>query len=903
MNVFHKVTIQLLRKNRTRTVVTIIGIILSAAMICAVTTFTSSIQNYVIQDQIYSEGNWHGRALDRDYKTYEAVKSSDKIEEAACFERLGYAIAEGCKNEFKPYIYLLGADGKADEVFPIHIISGSFPASADEILLPEHLTANGNGGVHYEIGDRLTLALGERILNGDVLTQESPCYIYGDDGRTFNGEKLEIRDTRTYTVVGFYERLGWKIEDITAPGYTALTLADEKAPSDASYDVYFRMKKPVDVYSFMSQNGLGSSTNRDLLMYTGTFRFDNFSIVLHRLAAIVIGLIMFGSVALIYNAFSISVSERTKQFGLLSSVGATKKQLRRMVLFEAFTVSLIGIPIGILSGIGGIGVTLLLLRDKFHSIGFNSNMTLSVSPLSVAMAAIVALITVLISAWIPSKRATKVSAVEAIRQNMDISAKQKQVKTSRLTYALFGLPGVLAQKYYKRSRKKYRTTVMSLFISIVLFVSASAFTEYLTETVSVGFESVNYDVLYQASNKDFENITPDELLEQLMAANSVVGASYARERYESAEIRKEYLTEKGISFLKTNQVQNEDNTALDIYLRISFVDDASFRKLLKENGLKEDKFMNPNRPLALALDGITPFNTNTKKYETVYFYNCDEFEIDFLSNKEVPGYTLYDVDRDDKGNAVYRYIKNGTDYADGEIIKLTKEEAVESMTAEVGKVITERPDFIRSSDARWLIYPISLADSVFEGFTEDPSYEYYFTIQSEKHKVNSEAIKSVLSENGFSSDNLYDITEQVESKRSFVTIIQVFSYGFIVLISLIAAANVFNTISTNISLRRREFAMLKSVGMTEKGFNKMMNFECLLYGSRALLYGLPVSCGVTFLIYRSIMFGYETTFHLPWTAIAIATLSVFIVVFVTMMYAMNKIKKDNPIDALKNENL
>ena len=136
-----------------------------------------------------------------------------------------------------------------------------------------------------------------------------------------------------------------------------------------------------------------------------------------------------------------------------------------------------------------------------------------------------------------------------------------------------------------------------------------------------------------------------------------------------------------------------------------------------------------------------------------------------------------------------------------------------------------------------------------------------------------------------------------------IMIVRVFAYGFIVLISLIAAANVFNTISTNISLRRREFAMLKSVGMDSRGFNRMMNFECLLYGSKALLLGLPVSCGITYLIYLAIMEGYETTFHLPWTAIGIAVLSVFLVVSATMMYSMSKIKKDNPIDALKNENL
>jgi putative ABC transport system permease protein len=136
-----------------------------------------------------------------------------------------------------------------------------------------------------------------------------------------------------------------------------------------------------------------------------------------------------------------------------------------------------------------------------------------------------------------------------------------------------------------------------------------------------------------------------------------------------------------------------------------------------------------------------------------------------------------------------------------------------------------------------------------------------------------------------------------------ITVVNIFSIGFIVLISLIAAANVFNTISTNIALRRREFAMLKSIGMTQKGFNKMMNFECLLYGLKGLVYGIPVSIGITWLIYQSILNGWETGFFIPWHSIVIAVGSVFAVVFATMLYAMDRIKKDNPIDALKNENL
>jgi putative ABC transport system permease protein len=150
--------------------------------------------------------------------------------------------------------------------------------------------------------------------------------------------------------------------------------------------------------------------------------------------------------------------------------------------------------------------------------------------------------------------------------------------------------------------------------------------------------------------------------------------------------------------------------------------------------------------------------------------------------------------------------------------------------------------------------------------------------------------------------NATDYQQQRATIRAMITILNIFAYGFVILISLIAMTNVFNTISTNIGLRRREFAMLKSVGMTAGGFNKMMNYECLLYGVKGLMYGLPVSFGVTWLIYRSVSEGIIQRFYVPWNSVIIAVLSVFIVVFATMLYAMHKIKRENPMDVLKNDN-
>lgn len=900
MNVFNKVTLQSLKKNKTRTIVTIIGIILSAAMICAVTTFASSFMNYAKENTIYTDGNWHGYQRDTDFQTYKDIWNTGKVEEAVFLQQLGYAYAEGCENEFKPYIYVLGAGKDVEEVLPIHIISGKYPTSSTEIMLPEHLYTN--GGVKYNLGDTITLELGQRMLDGYPMSQDSPCYIYEQGNEVFNGEVLEVKETRTYKVVGFYERLSWRIETFEAPGYTALTLSDRETYTPYKYDVYFRMENPKDTFDFMKEMKLTGDYNSDLLMYSGTFAVNAFTTMLYSLAAIVIGLIMFGSVALIYNAFSISVSERTKQFGLLSSIGATKKQLKRMVFFEALSVSAIGIPIGVIAGVGGIGVTLMLLGDKFKSMGFGVDMKLSVSPAAITIAVVVALITVLISAWIPSKRATKVSAVEAIRQNMDVK-NTKPVKTSKLTYKLFGLSGMLANKHYKRNKKKYRTTVLSLFMSIVLFVSASAFTDYLMETVGVGFGSVGFDLTMNASGNEFDKITPEELLNRMKAAKSVTGGAYSQERYVNAEISTKYLTNEGIEFLDKNQGQSEDKSSRDAHSYITFVDDATFRALLKENGLNEKKYMDPENPLAIAVDGATMFNLYTQKYETTNFFKDDEFSLVIHKEKDIPGYYCSGEITDETGKTVVRYTKDQESNIEGEeYILYTLEEGYLYTTLNIGDVIYEKPFFVRDSSGMRFIYPISLAEQVFEDF-DAINNSYYYMLTSDNHAESYTAVQSILNDNGFNAKNLQNIAELEESERNIVTIIRVFSYGFIVLISLIAAANVFNTISTNISLRRREFAMLKSVGMTQKGFNKMMNFECLLYGSRALLYGLPVSCGVTYLIYLAIMEGYEASFHLPWTAIGIAVLSVFLVVFITMMYSMSKIRKDNPIDALKNENL
>ena len=893
MNVFNKVTLQSLKKNKTRTIVTIIGIMLSAAMICAVTTFTCSLLNFATQSAIYVNGDWHACVENVTTEEFEKVRNDERVSQCTYAQGLGYSKIES-ENRHKPYINVVAGNDEYFDMAPVHMVSGRLPKSSDEIVLSEQFYSDGNSG--FKVGDKVTLEIGDRFFDGVKMGQKNFVYTYDSDinEEVIVEEEFVSTSSCTYTVVGICERPDY-CEDYNAPGYTAFTVSESKPVDNLSMDVYYKMNNPNEVYSFAQDMGLEAIYNSDVLIFMGTSRYDTYFAVLFGLAAIIIILIMSGSVALIYNAFSISVSERTKQFGLFSSIGATKKQLRKMVLFEALAISAIGIPLGVFVGIGGIGITLMLIGHKFNSIvgSVPVTMQICVTWQSIVIAVIIAVVTVLISAWIPSIRATRVSAVEAIRQSTDIKANQKQIKTSKLTYKLFGLPGVLAVKQFKRNKKKYRATVISLFMSIVLFVSASSFTQYLVDSVTNSMTTPAYDLTYTVYDNQLNGKTPDEVLKMLKSDKYVTQGTYTKRITVTGVIPAEYISDQML------QVYGGESKSLDYNCAINFVEDAEFKKLLKDNNLNEKDFYNPDAPLAVAYDISAVFDQEQQKYYTHDILKGDKCEAIFTAYKPIEGYYV--------SNAFEENGKKWVEYCSleepKEYIRKPYDEYATEHTLKSVKTIEDAALFMDTSNALLnLAYPISMMDKVLPEGEREICNDYTFFLESDNHAVSYENIQKTLSDNNLPTQDFYDIAAGNETKTNLITIIQVFAYGFVILISLISVANVFNTISTNISLRRREFAMLKSVGMTQKGFNKMMNFECLLYGAKALALGLPVSFGVTYLIYSAIAQGYATEFYLPLKAIAIAIISVFLVVFITMMYAMGKIKKDNPIDALKNEN-
>ena len=869
MNIMNKVTLQSMKKNKTRTIVTIVGIILSVSMVTAVTTIVTSLQNYLYETAVYENGSWHGMFQNISFEKGEEIAQDDGVADTVYTQYIGYAKMEASKNDFKPYLYVIGGNDETFDTLPIHLTEGRLPKNDAEIILPNHL--ENNGGVSYKLNDVLLLPLGDRMSDGYKLFQNNPITgEYDDKGNIIvsDDETLETNTLKQYTVVGFYERPSF--ENFTAPGYTAITFSDLSDKS-ALYDVYYTMKNPQDVMGFSDnyyfKDGLGGSTNNEVLMYQGVSQYDTYSSSLYGMIAILIVIIMMGSIALIYNAFSISASERTVQFGLLSSIGATKKQIRKSVRFEALVLGLIGIPIGILAGIGGIGVTFFLLGDNLKTFttsvagGDSVQFHMSVSWIGIAAAVVIACITLAVSVIKPAFRASRITAIEAIRSSKDISdrkADRKNHKTSKITYKIFGLPGVLAKKYYTRSAKKYRATIISLFMSIVLFVSASSFILYLTSSVNNVYYRADYDITANISS-DYAD-SKAEVLQEVRNLGSVDKASSSVMSNFLVENGEELLSDEGkAALMEKYGFDSFEDLSVDMFL-VGF-DYETYENYVTSLGLNPED-LGENDVILYGLGQTIDYKNGTVK--------SYDFLKDTVKTVEFSRRT-YNVDTDtyEKGE---EYSFNVATTAESMPFGYNGRDSVSSNV--VYGVVRENSDIFKDTEGTVI-------------FIDSNDYE-----KTEKELGEISEIASV-----------YNAAAEIENSRALMMVINVFAYGFIVLISLISVTNVFNTIVTNLKLRQRDFAMLRSVGMTKGGFRRMMIFECLIYGTKALLFGIPVSFLITLWIYSSVNVTWDGGLLIPWSAYGIVIVSVFIVVLISMVYAMSKINRNNLVETLRKDSI
>lgn len=887
MNIFRTVAWKSLKKNRTRTIVTIIGVILSVAMFTAITTTISTFYNYLAAVEAYESGSYYLGFSGVEHDTLTEMQADSDTKKLACGEYLGYGQPEGLTVQRGPYVYVLSMGGDFTDMLPVHLTSGRMPENAGEVLLPDHLLRY--GGVTLKNGDTVNIVLGDRTLDGEQLCQNTS---YED------GEVFTPRETRTYTVVGTYEKPGF--EPDFAPGYTVLTVGE--GCGTGLYDAFVTLKSAktaaLETYQARYADGVlgGITTNWSYLRMAGNMRYGNYDNVLTSFCIILFAMIMVGSVSLIYSAFSISVSERTRQFGLLASIGATKKQLRRTVICEAYTVSLIGIPLGLLAGCGGMWVTFALLGDRMGSLfGGTTSMKFCVSVPALVIAALIGLLTVRISAMIPAHRAMRVSAIEAIRQSRDVKQEKRSLSSGRLAYRIFGLPGMLSKKYFQRSRKKYRATIFSLAMSVLLFISASTYGMYLTSMAGDVAAVSNYDLFYAA-----ENLSREEMQTLTEALRSCTGVktvwSAAQETgivpSELVDFSQEYR-----EYLEKSQLNTEDSQELYVYPDILRVDAQTYAAICAEAGISPEKggaiLLNHVRRTYYSEDGRYSYESTIFSKETT--------SLPVFRNQSVGGYNFCQTYRQDaQGNWQGQYVLNEDDayWTEHDVSQAPQEQwlPADVLSIDIAAQLTDSV-YATGGYSPQIFLPMDDAQDTVQ------SAEFFLAADDPEQakETVSKTLKELLPD--YRESDLYDAHEQERNTRDMLTVIHVFSYGFITLISLICVANVFNTISTNVALRRRDFAMLRSVGMTRGGIYRMMSYECLRYGVRALLIGLPLSAGVAALLTvasRGIGGG---KFLLPWNSVLVAVVCVFLVVFVSMLYAVGKIRGDNPVEALKDENV
>ncbi len=885
MNIFGWYTLRSLKQNRTRTIVTIIGIILSTAMITAVTTTVSSIQNFLLEAAAESDGSWHVNMLTESRETVQEVEKAEGVVKSAGYADITYAKPEGIQSERTPYLYIGGFSGDFEELLTLRIKEGRMPERSNELIVPVNMAER--SGIQYKIGEKVTLETGLRREeeSGETVWQD---YLISPE----KGETFVSGGRQTYEIVGTYEsaRLGYWEPSLGEPGYTALTRLDDSVVVNGRRMVYAALSDAGMAEDFagklMKRYGKESvDLNYFYLRMQGSTLNERTKGMLAGFMLVLIGIIMFGSVALIGNSFAISLNERKKQYGLLSSVGATRKQLRQSVLFEAVVLSGIGIPLGILAGIGGMAVTFYCLRGTFSQFANMGDLSIHMSAAlwAVVLAAGVGVVTVLISAYLPVRKALKISPIDAVRQTTDIVARPVRLKTARLTERLFGLEGVLAAKNYKRNRRKYRATVFSLFISVVLFISASSFSDYLSSSMDELIQTYNCDLSY--SNKEDrelgKKIDKDEfqkLFGRLEQCGGVTQAEYHFSlwsphitlpgKYLSSEI---YRNSTGYPRpSEEKELEKEVSTSNGI---IAFINDSAFEEYLRDNHMDVEKYMNADTPVGVAYDKTIVWNVEKERY------------------------TISRVFEENPGQAGLAYEVWPED-GDLENIQL-----IGKQTINIGEIQDNLPpglDF-ESQYGVLLMYPQSAMEVIYPtSLRDDISPEYRMTFHAEDPDKTCEEMRDIMAETGDTGE-LYNIAETVRTNRALMTVINIFSYGFIILISLIAATNVFNTISTNVYLRRREFAMLRSVGMTQRSFYKMVNIECLFYGVKGVMFGLPVAAGITGLIWYATNSLILTSFYIPWYSVAIAVGSVFLVVFATMLYSASRIRRENVVDTLKEE--
>ena len=850
MSILNRLTIKNLRLNKKRTIVTIIGIILSTALMVGIGLLFSSFQDLMIRDTIGYSGKYEAKYNDVDLIKLNDIKNKNFT---YFYEKpIGFSKIES-SNEYKPYMYITSVN---KEYFnELKLVDGSFPKNENEIVISNHVITNGE--LNYKVGDIVTFKYGKRNIEGNDTLANSELV---------DGEFLTNEGTYTYKIVGIVERSNF--ESYSASGYTAFTVDVNSDKGNVNLYVMFNKNKKIikqseELAKELNYNG-DINYNSTLLALYGESTYGNVMSSMGGMMIIMLSLVSIGCIIVIYNSFAISVMERKKEFGLLSSIGATKKQLAHTVFFEAVVVGVIGIILGILGAYIGIGCVILIINNLISDM-LEYKLHLVTNPLFIIIPVIFMIIVIGVSAFIPSRRASKVSPIEAIRQNDDIKINKKKIRTSKLVLKLFGIEGEIALKNIKRNKKKYRVTIVSLFISIVLFISFSSYMNYTLNTASSVMGEVPYD--YQIS---YFGDDPNNDKEALDKINEIVKSSDVKE-YVSYSVSNLSIignytySDEYLDFYKSAYGENGIKALNNLkyqYISIYILDDNSYNKYKKLIGLDKDSVILLNK-----FKGVSYGNNKRVNYN-----------IPVINNGNI-NIKICNFDDNDEDVDTTKYCNKNIDNI-----------FVTNKSFDLIEEFSYMDDFK-------LIVNKKLYDSISDSSTHYTQFNIISDNTNNIDKLTKDLDK-------YSNVNYTNVKEAMKQANNLILVVKILMYGFISLVTLIGVTSVFNTISTSMALRKREFAVLRSIGLTNRGFNKILFFESLFFGMKSLIFAIPVSIGITVLIHYALADMVSiSTIIIPWKYIIISIVSVFVIVLLTMIYSTSKIKKHNIIEQIREENI
>lgn len=833
MNLLNRLTIKSLKLNKKRTVVTIVGIILSIMLITAVSSIFSSLISSATNYERQYKGNYHAAFSNIPASELETIYNNRKIKTVNAVENIGFAAIDS-KNAEKPYALVKAFSDNALNNLAVNLIEGRLPENENEILIPKNLSTN--GGSSLKTGDEITLNIGQRIdASSNVLPTDSD---YMPD------EKLEDTTGHTYKIVGLCESLPYNIEPYSSPGFTFITHLDDKAVSSAeNLTLYLEYTKDglrnadkltSDISGLSSSYKLISVNSYLIQLETNPFSIPIIE-TLSVAVFVVLLIIVFTSVFCIKNSFDISITEKTRQYGMLRSVGATRKQIQKNVFYEGSILGLIGIPAGIAMGLLA-SFILVNVSDMFLKDIFNASFQLefSFSLFSVIIAVVLGIITIYFSSLGSARKAAAVSPIVSIKNSAGIKISQKQLKAPKLIRRIFGIGGEISYKNLKRSKKKYRTTTISITVSVFVFIALYSFMNLLSGTINDAYAVPEYNIMFTI----YSDTEPD-LVKRLTSLDNI----------------DDYTILRTSPIAETSADENDEALYDETYgptIYMAAIGNEQYDKYISSIGL----------------------NLETVKNKGI-LYKSGKAE-----NVSSSGYSAaknYDVSDIIKG-----YFENDPDIVFPGI--------------EVGAVTDKKPfglgdmeDFIVVSDE----------------FYDSANTSNYISIiyRTDDADALQDDIENIISESLLAGREYHinNIDENVRMLNNFRTLVAIFLYGFIIVIALIGVTNIFNTITTSMELRRPEFAMLRSIGMTKKEFNRMIRLESIFLGLRSLIYGIVIGLVLSVIIYKAA--GLIGSYRPPVIAIVISSLVVFALISLIMRYSINRINKQNIIETIRNENI